>query len=190
MKSFPSTTFITNGFIRKIILNLVETNAEYDNKSSSDTTRKTFPIQTRPYENLGISGDGRGWWWCLPESSGHKENVVNFCQTECPKIRCRTQIPHNIFAKMLCSPIPGLNRVNSLMCSDNKTSNILKQTYNWKLQARLSMYGISLPPDIKPFPPNVPFMNNDDPHLFLKCHSSTCVFSHIMLVKTNYLVST
>ena len=28
----------------------------------------------------------------------------------------------------------------------------------------------------------------DDPHLYLKCHSSKCVFSHILLVKTNYLV--
>ena len=30
--TFPTTPFITNGFLRKTILNLMETNAEYSNK--------------------------------------------------------------------------------------------------------------------------------------------------------------
>ena len=61
--SFPSTPFIKNGFLRKAILNLVETNAKYSNKPSCDTTRKAFPIHIRPFENLGIPGEG--WWCCL-----------------------------------------------------------------------------------------------------------------------------
>ena len=63
MKSFPSTRFIMNGFLRKTILNLVETNAEYNNKSSCDTPWKAFPIQIGRFENLGMPGVG--WWGCL-----------------------------------------------------------------------------------------------------------------------------
>ena len=55
-RTIPSTPFIKNGFLRKTVLNLVETNAAYKNKYTFDTTRKAFPIQTGPFEILGLRG--------------------------------------------------------------------------------------------------------------------------------------
>ena len=43
-----------NLFVRKTILNLVEANVEYNDKSSCNATKKTLPVQTRPFENLAI----------------------------------------------------------------------------------------------------------------------------------------
>ena len=36
----------------------MEANAIHNNKSSCDTPRKAFPIQTGPFENLGIPREG------------------------------------------------------------------------------------------------------------------------------------
>ena len=44
-RTIPSTPFIKNGFLRKTVLNLVETNAAYKNKYTFDTrhNKKGFP---------------------------------------------------------------------------------------------------------------------------------------------------
>ena len=50
-------------FLGKTIINFMKTDAEYNNKSSCNTPRKVFPIQTKSFENLEILGEE--WWCCL-----------------------------------------------------------------------------------------------------------------------------
>lgn len=57
LRKILSISLIKNGFLRKTILNLVYTNANYNNKSTFDT-RKVFPIQAGTFEILGIPGKG------------------------------------------------------------------------------------------------------------------------------------
>ena len=101
----------------------------------------------------------------LAWSAYHKEDIVSFRPTEDRKIWYYIQNPHNLFAKNWTdgfeeksqksdvkkkpfSPTPGLNRVNSLMRSDNKWSNMYKKTCSCKLKVSLTIYDVLLPPEI------------------------------------------